>query len=530
MNAGQSSKPKSSQIGKKKHQVFSRNLLAGLAIAVVSIVGGGWVAFQWFGEKITQNTQENLLAIADLKANQIERWVYERKGDARILAGRPSLADVLRAIETGRKDETTIRQWQVMQQAVRNTQREYNYKRIILLNRFGRAVWYSERDAEISAEVLATFKKIQDKIVTENAELVDLHWHDTKTGKAINYGVIAPIYDNLNLYDPFLGAVYLEADPAEYLFPLIQRWPTSSTSTETLLVRQEGNLIRYLNPLQHQENTALVLTRTSADPNLLAAKAIRATEPLLKSVDYRGVPVIGAARFVKGTPWIMISKIDIAEADSPLHQLIFAISGFMVLLIMISGVIFRQLWRSSKLSLLTLEQQLALESAIEIEQNASRYVTAIETSIDGFALLDRHGRFLEVNTSLSSLTGYSRDELLNLSIFDLAVMETSNPDSFMTDLIAKVCDRFNQQWKPKNRDLLDVEIGITYLSQGEGQFFAFVRDITNALKLQRQLERSNLLHTFLSHANEAIVRTRDSQELLELLGNKNKLWTGFSSS
>ena len=76
----------------------TRNLFLGLVIAVVSILGGGIGSFYWFGQKITHNTQEKLLAIAQLKANQIEQWINERQSDALIFTSRPSVITTLQAI------------------------------------------------------------------------------------------------------------------------------------------------------------------------------------------------------------------------------------------------------------------------------------------------------------------------------------------------------------------------------------------------------------------------------------------------
>jgi len=42
-------------------------------------------------------------------------------------------------------------------------------------------------------------------------------------------------------------------------FPLIQSWPTPSKSSETLLIRKEGDSVIFLNELRHRYNTSLNL-------------------------------------------------------------------------------------------------------------------------------------------------------------------------------------------------------------------------------------------------------------------------------
>ena len=519
-----------------KRSPTTGNLFWGLAIAILAISGGGFCAFQLIGQQIRQNTQENLIAIAELKSNQIERWVYERKGDARLLAKRASADELLRSIEKETKNELAQKLWDSTANA---TAREYGYTHIVLLNRFGEVIWSSDPDTNITDEVLEIFQqKILLPIVTDQSELVDLHWRKTKIGRKITYGVISPIYDNQNPSAPLLGAVYLESDPKEYLFPLIETWPTSSPTAETFLVRREGDLVRFLNPLRYKDNLALDFTRSLDESKLFAAQALQSPKLLMQSIDYRNVPVLGASLKVKGTSWIMISKIDISETDAPLNWLAIIISGLSILLIGIVFYISYQIRRSGKLELESLVQKTETERALMFSNNISRYFTAIDTSIDGYAMLDRFGKFIEVNTALTTITGYSTEELLARSLFDLAISPAPDPQEFIANLVTTKKDRFQQQWQSQQGDRLDVQISISYLAseQDQDKFFVFVQDITNQLKIQHQLERTTQLHTFLSRANEAIVRTREPQELLSKIceiaveyGKFRLVWVGIAN-
>ena len=44
-----------------------------------------------------------------------------------------------------------------------------------------------------------------------------------------------------------IGAVLPQADPNDFLFPVLQSWPTLSETGETLLVRRDGDEILYIN-------------------------------------------------------------------------------------------------------------------------------------------------------------------------------------------------------------------------------------------------------------------------------------------
>ncbi|NMF56964.1 PAS domain S-box protein [Pseudanabaena yagii] len=508
--------PKYLQVNPQKHQFLAKVLFLSLAIAIVSILGGGWLAFQWFGQRINQNTKEALLAIADLKSKQIQQWLSERKADAQIFAGIHSLEQVLKAIQN--RDKALAVHQNALQEAINKTKEEYGYSRIIVIDLTGNIVApVLNQDSDLAPEVLSVFRQklIPSPYYLGKAELIDLYWRETPTGKSIVHGVIAPIYDHSNASLPLLGAVYMEFDASKYLFPLLQTWPNSNLTTETLLVRQEQNFIRYLTPLRYKNNAPLELIKSFDNQEVLAIQAVQTHQSLLQGIDYRGNKVIGASYLVKGTPWIMISKMDQIEADAPLNQLATVISALTFLFIASVLYIARQLWRNSELALLASQQQSAIDHAAIIEHNAKRYSTAIETSIDGYALFDRQGKFIQTNDSLAKITGYSTEELLNLSVFDLAVDDSFEITNFIANSDATQKQRLTQKWQRQDKQIIDVEIGISYFTEGEGQFFIFVQDITNSLKTQRQLEQSTQLHTFLSRANEAIVRTRNPQELLQ---------------
>lgn len=534
------SKSKSLQVTRQKQKALAKKLFAGLLIAIVSISGIGLLTFQWFGKRITKDTQENLLIIANLKADQIRQWIQERKADGQILAGQPSVINLLRAIEN--KNQNAIAQAKpILSEVVNNNKNGYGYIRIVLLNQLGIGVWDFGQGADLPSEISTIFQdkfhpfaKIDRKI--NQTELVDLHWRKTPTGKSLVYGVIAPVYDYLNPSSPFLGAVYMEVDPSKYLFSIFQDQQKNFLTAETFLFRREGNIVRYLTPLKHQNITPLEFTKSTNERDILAVQTLSTKEALLRGIDYRGVSVIGAVKGVPDTPWSMISKMDKSEADAPLNQLAIVIGGLTTLFIAIVLYIARQLWRTSELALFASQQQAEVTFATIIEQSARRYIAAIETSMDGYALLDRQGKFRQINDSLVLITGYSAEELLNLSIFDLVVDNSDEMLNFMGNSIPTSRQRIIQQWQHRDRHIMDVEIGISYFEE-EDQFFTFIQDITHNLQTQRQLERSTQLHSFLSRANEAIVRTREPQILLSRIceiaiaqGNFSLAWIGIPNA
>ena len=67
-----------------------------------------------------------------------------------------------------------------------------------------------------------------------------------------------------------------------------------------------------------------------------------------------------------------------------------------------------------------------------IRIQADQYATMLSTTSDGFWILDRHGRFLAANDAYCAMTGYSREELLKLTIKDVEAIEIDRGDQKVT--------------------------------------------------------------------------------------------------
>ncbi|MDO8673382.1 MAG: response regulator [Dehalococcoidia bacterium] len=97
-----------------------------------------------------------------------------------------------------------------------------------------------------------------------------------------------------------VGAVILEIDARQFLYPLIESWSTSSRTAETLLVRRDGDSAVFLNDLRNQKDAALALDLArESQPNLILLDLhlpdMHGSEVLRRLRDEpgtRGIPVV----------------------------------------------------------------------------------------------------------------------------------------------------------------------------------------------------------------------------------------------
>jgi len=143
------------------------------------------------------------------------------------------------------------------------------------------------------------------------------------------------------------------------------------------------------------------------------------------------------------------------------------------------------------------ERKRAEESLRESQQ---RYETVIRTTLDGFLLTDTTGRLLEVNDAYCAMSGYSRQELLTMSVPDLEEQDADEIAFRMSAVMEGQPDRFESRHRRKDGSRFDVEVSIRFEPSQGGWFAGFVRDITEQKRADEQLREN-------AERNTTILRT-----------------------
>lgn len=109
-----------------------------------------------------------------------------------------------------------------------------------------------------------------------------------------------------------------------------------------------------------------------------------------------------------------------------------------------------------------------------------QYRAMIQTSLDSFLLMNAQGRLVDCNDAYSRAVGYTREELLQLSITDLEHNESPEQTAeHIRQVIEHGQDRFETRHRHKNGQLIDMEVSIHYRPDSRGgRLFAFLRDIS----------------------------------------------------
>jgi PAS domain S-box-containing protein len=116
----------------------------------------------------------------------------------------------------------------------------------------------------------------------------------------------------------------------------------------------------------------------------------------------------------------------------------------------------------------------------------------LNTSMDGLLIIDSQGRLREVNPAYCKLTGYSREELLTMSIPDIQAEEASaETQKHIEEIMASGKARFETAHRRKDGSIVEVEVSATFLKiENERFLLSFIRDLTEAKEAEKELHRN----------------------------------------
>lgn len=282
---------------------FSGLLLPAVVVLLVSaIFAGGYWHYLGLERRIRSDSRAALAFAADLKARQITQWMDERRQDAETIHADRFLAKETRGGAT--RD---------LRASLEALQQHQGYRSILLLDPKGAvtlAVGEAQRDLDAPALRLAAEAAACDCVMFSDFQRDE--------ASKIHLDLLVPLKALVSGKERVVAILLLRIDPQPFFYPLVQAWPTASSSAETLLVRAEGQDVVFLNPLRHQADAALTMRMPLESADLPAALLDQELREVVEGVDYRGIAVLAALRPIPGTPWSMVVQVDARELFAPL--------------------------------------------------------------------------------------------------------------------------------------------------------------------------------------------------------------------
>ena len=220
------------------------------------------------------------------------------------------------------------------------------------------------------------------------------------------------------------GWIVLVDDAETNLWKHLRREPVATRTGEVLLARRSGDRLVFLSPLRHRRSGEAPLVLPLATAKVAASDAVEGRDGDGAYVDYRGKRVLAAVRHLRGPGWGLVVKVDVDEAlAGVVRERVWAGATFLFVVLglvaLVRATLGRERLRASE------EQRLQSEaSEASLAQSEERYRKLFEENPAPMWIFDVETlRFLDANEATVQLYGYSREELLALTLRDLRPAE-----------------------------------------------------------------------------------------------------------
>ncbi|MBS1209108.1 MAG: hypothetical protein H6R19_1506 [Proteobacteria bacterium] len=433
----------------------------------------------------------NLAIIAKLKANEVERWLTEKRSG---LVQPPSGYLALALAEWQKGKPGPDANAALVAHLNFYLQRYQDASGIAVYDAQGRFVMCTE------ATHTAMPMQIETRAILDGpAHLID--FHADPAGQP-HLAFSTPLLLHHAHGNQLIGFLLLEIDPARYLYPFIQNWPGNSTSAETLLYRRIGNEVEFLNPLRHDPAPPLTKRVSLSNQGLLASRLVNGPAQAAEGMDYRGVKVFGASHLIKNTPWQVLTKMDRSEIYADAFNQTIRFGIFALLLAMGLTLLLRQTHARAR-SLASLRQQTADMALLR---------AFIDCVPETLFMAHRDGQIRIINTTGAARLGHTPEQIVGANIWALLPPGVSHARKATAE---EAC-RSNQ-----TRSLSDQRNGIEYLSMfyplGDGEHVVLIATDVTARNADAKARREAMqtLQGFIDHMpGFAYVKNHEARILL----------------
>lgn len=458
------------------------------------------------GPQVERDAYSNLATIARLKTDQVENWLSVHQKNAQMLSGDTDFARRVGTflMSSGRRDQDrdeVVRRFTQLREV-------YDYDSIQLIDLAGRVRASSPEQVELPAYLGDMVQQVQQDGQVLRGELhvnsrgqTQLHW-------------LLPVFDSHASPPRLIALALISVSTERVLFPLIQAWPTSSHSGETLLVRREGDSVLFMNELRHSSGTAMKLRLPMSDTALPAVIALNDSRPgEAMAADYRGVAVLAVYRPVADTAWRVVTKIDRDEVVAPVRVLALWLSCVTTLALMSLGFVLFLLWRQ-------LRRAQRLEVLAEKAKSNQLMVHLFSMPFIGIATGDLAGAtWSRFNAHFCTIVGRTSQQLSTLGWSDLVDPVDLSQDLLgYTQLMRGEIDCYAADRRIRRGDGTEAFVNVqlrTFVNRDDQaqSCIILMQDITQRHLAELKIKRQSQLYAALSECNQAIVHCSSPDEL-----------------
>lgn len=466
-----------------------------LTILIFVIIGGFFSIHDDLKLK-EQQIIEQLTAIARLKAEQISHWRTRYTNQiTNLLQVDVIKKQVEKYLDDGSNYDETHR-------FLEQLSLQHDFDSIYLVDDKGNTLLVSPHPRDIN-------KEVKNAVITaiKTAQVTFSHIYQRnesyESGHAFHLSIAAPLKGKTS------AALVIEIDNNDFLMPLVQHWPLPSTTAETLLFKQDGDSVLFLNQLRHQSDAALKLRIGKELEQVLAIQLITGKAALdepMYGIDYRSEPVVGIGQKIPDSHWYLIAKMDTSEVFQRFHHHFNWQIFSLTLITLVVSTIFFAYEQSQLLHKVSHQRHQLAKSSLS---------SVFKTFPNLFFRLDKSGNVLEYHASEAAKWYAPIAPVVDRNISELFPKKLSAQfRAYLHNALAQ--DKVTRFEFSLNRGEAEYnfEARLVRLPQQE-QVIAVINDSTQYQTIKQTLERQNRLFATLSRVNEVLTRQKQANTLYD---------------
>lgn len=286
-------------------------------VALIPVVTISVLEFLSAKTLLEDGIKEHLSTTAEVKADWIESYFVEKKGDLHVLSETPI---VVESLGLQSREVHFLEEYQEV----------YGYYDIFLISSEGYIFYSVEHESDYGTNLadgpysdtgLADVYKAAESLDYDEVAISNFEYYEPSDGFAAFFAI--PVYEDAHSdRGNLLGVLATQINLDDMHDILLQRTGLGETG-ETLLAQRgdDGEAIFFTE--RRFEDDAEALPTISKDRlEVPIIQALLQNEDIFSgSIDYRGEKVLAATRYIAEVDWGLVAKIDESEAFAPVMQL-----------------------------------------------------------------------------------------------------------------------------------------------------------------------------------------------------------------
>jgi PAS domain S-box-containing protein len=308
---------------------------AAVFVAVaIAVTMGAYAYFHGVEREVRHLHVAELAAVSSLKTDQLAQWRRERLGDAHIVQQRPMIAAPAAALVRESADQAARSATVAWFQGYAVYQQ---YDRLMVFDPGGRLVM-SHPDAIPPDPALS--RAVVEQVALGEPSLLDFRRRYPDNRPTLT--LIIPVSETGRASAS--AVVAIDIDPNRFLYPMLDRWPSSRSDGETLLVGRDEAGAVVLNSTRSTPAAPLTV-RMALSSGTISARAIEGARGLLQGIDYSGKRVLAMVSVVDASPWLLITKVDESSVRAAVLRQLWMVVSFAALILVSAGGGLAYTWR-----------------------------------------------------------------------------------------------------------------------------------------------------------------------------------------